>query len=54
MNYRDTKKLAYRIIDKLIQSYLDVGNVSDWPEADSDKLDKAFKEIQDEMYKRGN
>jgi len=53
VNSLDTKRLAYRIIYQLVQNYVDSGRLSEWPECDSDKLHDAFKEIQDEMYRRG-
>lgn len=54
MNKRETKRLACRIVAQLVQSYVDIGNVLDWPEADPEILRQALLDLSDELYRRGD
>lgn len=50
---RKAKKMACRILAQLINGYLANGNHGDWPEYHIDVLELAFKELEDELYRRG-
>jgi hypothetical protein len=61
MNRREAKHQACAVIFNLIESYLSEGQpdmdceerVHGWSDADAGVLDRAFREMQDEMARRG-
>jgi len=61
MNRREAKRQACAVVYNLIESYLSEGQpdmdceegIHDWTDADAGVLGRAFREIQDEMARRG-